>query len=560
MDDSTRAVLNLLDNAVWITDPDMGGIVWANRAALVMWLAKDLDDLLSRAPNPSPTIRATLTQLRDRVAAGERVRQERTIFPLGHAKRIEMTIGPYTFPDGRIGLLVEARPITQADPEMVRAAEAVRYAPIIVITFSADGMMVQANTLARQTFGNTFSLSSICARRQDAQDIIGQTESGATFSRDVQVFTSTEKRWLAVEARRILDPVTATPSILMSAHDMTARIEAEQTKEDVVAIVSHELRTPMTAIKGALELLLGGLAKDDPVLAQELLQMAAENTRRLSALVDDLLDVRELTSGDLSVDFKPCDLGAVVTHAVALQNPAAQARSIKLECTIHGPLPTIVDEGRIQQVVLNLVSNALKHTPPGGCVRVVGEAVDDCVRVSVTDDGPGVPEEFRDRIFQRFAQADSSSTRNNSGTGLGLFIAKSLVEIHGGRLAYGDSTDAGAVFYFDLPHEKADSGKRPPPNKSNGDLLPAALTVGPAEPNSPHEPIAGAADPHTNETHLALDGQQPRHGAAHEKSSEEHGPKHRTSIPSSTQSHGNDHGKTHEWLGHRSHTHRRNRD
>ena len=199
---------------------------------------------------------------------------------------------------------------------------------------------------------------------------------GDTFTRDVRVFTNDGKRWLAVEARKILDPVTAGPAILLSAHDMSARIEAEQAKEDLVSIVSHELRTPMTAIKGAIELLAGGIAKDDEALAEELLQMAAENTRRLSSLVDDLLDVRKITSGNLSVDFKPCDLQQVLHGTVALHNPAAQARNIKLECHANTSLPVCADEGRIQQVLLNLVSNALKHTPNGGRVVIAGELIE----------------------------------------------------------------------------------------------------------------------------------------------------------------------------------------
>ncbi len=450
LNQQTLAVLDNLDQSVWITDPEWG-IIWANLSAIALWNAKGLDDLLVRPLNPSPTIRATLLQLRDSVASGQRVKQERTIFPLGEAKRIEMTIGPYSFTDGRMGLLVEARPVHQINPEMVRAAEAIRYAPIIVVTFSNDGMMIQANTLARETFGNTFTLQSIFLNGQDVEDLVSRSESGETFARDVRVFTNDGKRWLAVEARKILDPVTAGPAILLSAHDMSARIEAEQAKEDLVSIVSHELRTPMTAIKGAIELLAGGIAKDDPALSEELLQMAAENTRRLSALVDDLLDVRKITSGNLSVDFKPCDLSQVLQATVALHKPAAQARNIKLDCRTNAPLPVRADEGRIQQVLLNLISNALKHTPPGGCVVVAGEVVEQKVRVSVTDDGPGVPEAFRERIFQRFAQADSSSTRTIAGTGLGLYIAKTLVEIHGGQLAFDNAENAGAVFYFELP-------------------------------------------------------------------------------------------------------------
>ena len=451
MNHQTLAAFDLLDHAVWISDPESGSIVWANRAAIALWNAKGLEDLQARPLNPSPTIRATMLQLRDSVASGQRIRQERTIFPLGQAKRIEMAIGAFTLDDGRVGLLVEGRPVHQADPEMVRAAEAVRYAPIIVVTFSKDGMMIQANTLARQTFGNTFTLRSIFLNERDVDDLVEQSGKSDTFTRDVRVFTNEGKRWLAVEARKILDPVTAGSAILLSAHDMSARIEAEQAKEDLVSIVSHELRTPMTAIKGAIELLAGGMAKDDAALGDELLQMAAENTRRLSSLVDDLLDVRKITSGNLSVDFKHCDLQEVLHGTVALHNPAAQARNIKLECHTNGSLPVCADEGRIQQVLLNLVSNALKHTPNGGRVVIAGELIENRVRVSVTDDGPGVPEAFRERIFQRFAQADSSSTRAIGGTGLGLYIAKTLIEIHGGQLAFENAEDAGAVFFFELP-------------------------------------------------------------------------------------------------------------
>lgn len=453
------SVLELLDHAVWITDPDSGSIVWANRSGVEMWMAKDIEDLSKRGQNPSPTIRATLAQLRDTVASGKRVKQERTIFPLGQARRIEMNIGRYTFADGRIGLLVEARPVATLDPEMVRAAEAVRFAPIVVITFSRDGSMIQANTLARQTFGNTFTLQSIFVASRDVADLLARTETGESFVRDVRLVTTAGQRWFSTDMRRVLDPVTAGTSILMSAHDMTARIEAEQAKEDLVSIVSHELRTPMTAIKGAIDLLAGGMAKDDEALSQELLQIAADNTQRLNALVDDLLDVRKLTSGNLSVECKPCDLGQLMHSTVALQTPAAQARNVKLECRMQGPLPVHVDAGRIQQVLLNLISNALKHTPGGGRVVVEGELLPDCVRASVTDDGPGVPEGFRDRIFQRFSQADSSSTRSNSGTGLGLYIAKTLVEIHGGELGFDDAAHGGAIFYFRLPRWEPEAHK-----------------------------------------------------------------------------------------------------
>jgi len=398
---------------------------------------------------------------RDRVASGQRIRQQRTIFPKGQAKRIEMTIGRYDLDDGRVALLVEAQPVGQIDPEMVRAAEAVRYAPIVVTTLSMEGMMIQANTLARQSFGNTFTLQSIFLNSQDAVDLLILTDNGETFSRDVQVFTQQGKRWFAIEARQVQDSLTGVAAILVSAHDVTVRIEAQQAKEDLVSIVNHELRTPMTGIKGAIDLLVGGIADDDPALHRELLQIAADNTRRLNALVDDLLDVRKITSGHLSVDFKPCDLKHLLVATVDSNQAVAQSRQIKIECRVNTPLPVYADEGRIQQVILNLISNALKHTPSGGTIRVVGEIIESHVRVAVIDDGPGVPEEFRKRIFQRFAQADSSSTRSQSGAGLGLCIAKTLVEAHGGKLGFENIKNAGAVFFFDLPRlTSAQSSRR----------------------------------------------------------------------------------------------------
>lgn len=208
----------------------------------------------------------------------------------------------------------------------------------------------------------------------------------------------------------------------------------------------------MTGIKGAIDLLMGGVADEDPALYRELLQIAAENTNRLGALVNDLLDVRKLADGHFPMSIQHCDLKGILQSAVELNQPAAQAGRIRIECRVEVPLPVHVDEGRIRQVVMNLISNALKHTPQGGLVVVSGERIDRRIRVSVIDQGPGVPEQFHDRIFQRFSQADSSTTRSISGTGLGLHIAQKLIEAHQGHLAFKNSEETGAVFYFDLPY------------------------------------------------------------------------------------------------------------
>ena len=133
------------------------------------------------------------------------------------------------------------------DPEAVRASEAVRYAPLVVATFFPTGEVVQANTRARQVFGHDFSFQSIFAHREEAEHALSRLEGGGVVSEDVEVLTLSGQRFYAIEVRQIPDPVTGKQAILMSAHDMTARIEAERAKEDLISVVSHELRTPMTA-------------------------------------------------------------------------------------------------------------------------------------------------------------------------------------------------------------------------------------------------------------------------------------------------------------------------
>lgn len=450
--DPRLEILHLLDQPVWITDPDVVRIVWANHAAVALWRAEDLHELVNRDLAPSPTIRATLQQLRDRVASGERVTSDRTIYPKGDAIRVHMSFKSFPLPDGRGGLLVEGTPIRDAvDPEVVRAAEAVRYAPLVVTTHALDGSLLQANTLARETFGNAFSFEGIFAEPAEGTRALAEVAGGEPFFEDVEVVTTEGPRWFSVAARPIPDPVTGKPGILVSAHDMTARIEAERAKDELVSVVSHELRTPLTAIRGAIGLVVGGVAEKDPVLHAELLQMASENVERLGRLVDDLLDVRKLAAGGISLELAHADLADVVRSAALLHAPAARLKEIVVETDVPERMPVFVDPQRIQQVILNFLSNAIKHSPAGEVVQVRARPIAEGVRVEVADRGPGVPEAFRDKIFRRFSQADASSTRSVGGTGLGLYIAKTIVVMHGGRLGYENGKAGGAVFFFELP-------------------------------------------------------------------------------------------------------------
>ena len=236
--------------------------------------------------------------------------------------------------------------------------------------------------------------------------------------------------------------------------DISERKRVDRLKSEFVSTVSHELRTPLTSIRGSLGLLVGGAAGPMPVQAREMVAMALQNSERLGRLIDDILDIEKIASGQLQFRPRPVDLNLVVRRALdAVQGYAASHR-IRLALVAeaqHGVV--IADEERVTQVLANLISNASKFSPPGEAVEVEIAEASGRVRVSVRDRGPGIPEEFKSRIFQRFAQADGSDTRLKGGTGLGLSISKAIVERMNGDIGFEPNPEGGTTFFFELPVE-----------------------------------------------------------------------------------------------------------
>lgn len=452
LDDPRLSVLDLLDHAVWITQPESASILWANRSAVALWQAESLEELTSRNMTPSETMRATLMQLRERVLRGERVRSDRTIYPKGVVTPVEMSIGAYELLGGGVALFVEAiRARDKPDPERVRWAEAVRYAPVAMTTHLLDGTTLSANTLARESFGLSFAFADLFAHSEDAALVLSEVQQGRAFAKDVELRTALGVRMFDVEVRPAPDPVTGTTAMLVSALDVTARCEAEKAKDELISVVNHELRTPLTALRGALALLVHHDAVS-PEERRELLEVADENSLRLLRLINDLLDVRKLAEGALELHRRPEKIGPIIQKAVELQTSLATTSGVVLKTSLPaGAAVAEVDSDRILQVVANLLSNALKHTPRNSEVQVEAVYEDGNVRVSVRDQGSGVPSAFQERLFGRFAQANATDGRKVSGTGLGLYIAKTLVEAHHGRLAYDAAVTDGARFFFELP-------------------------------------------------------------------------------------------------------------
>jgi PAS domain S-box-containing protein len=250
--------------------------------------------------------------------------------------------------------------------------------------------------------------------------------------------------------------------------DISERKVVEQMKNEFVSVVSHELRTPLTSIRGALGLVNGGVAGELPPQARKMIDIAIKNSDRLIRLINDILDIEKIESGKMAFRFKPIDLRRLITATLEANRAYAAGLNVALETA--EPLPALYvhgDADRLNQVLTNLLANAAKFSPPGAAVVVGAETHNGMARVTVRDAGPGIPEAFRERIFQKFAQADSSNTRRQGGTGLGLSISRAIVERHHGRIGFTTELNVGTTFYVDLPAlpPPSDPVAEPPPRR-----------------------------------------------------------------------------------------------
>jgi len=236
--------------------------------------------------------------------------------------------------------------------------------------------------------------------------------------------------------------------------EQAARADAERanrTKDEFLATLSHELRTPLTAILGWTHLIRGGNL--DAAMMTRALETIERNARSQSQLIDDLLDVSRIITGKLMLDFRPVELSSIIEASVDTVRPMAEAKSIRVQpqlrtshCVVSG------DPARLQQVVWNLFSNAVKFTPEGGSIEVGLTCDERRVELEVSDTGQGINQDFLPYIFDRFRQADGTTTRKHGGLGLGLAIVRHLVELHGGTIrAHSDGDGRGATFTLSLP-------------------------------------------------------------------------------------------------------------
>jgi signal transduction histidine kinase len=236
-------------------------------------------------------------------------------------------------------------------------------------------------------------------------------------------------------------------------NEANARLrEISAMKEEFLALTTHDLRSPLTVISGVINFFTSGRLGDLTSEQKNMVEMMERNTQNLIELVNDLLDASKLESGTMRLDPTTIELSGLAAELREQMEPLAREKEISLEEEIPEDLaPLRADRAKLRRVLVNLVSNALKFTPKGGRVRLTAAREGSFVRVCVVDTGVGIPAEDLHDIFDKYAQARSRATRSEKGTGLGLYITRQLVELHGGKISVQSEVGKGSAFSFTIP-------------------------------------------------------------------------------------------------------------
>ncbi|MGA9450240.1 MAG: ATP-binding protein [Verrucomicrobiia bacterium] len=312
--------------------------------------------------------------------------------------------------------------------------------------------------LANRAFKNLFGIKAElrgktimeALRVRELAEIVERVEGeGQMFDYELKLPDLSE-RWLQVNAAAISNSAGEREGTILVFHDLTRLKQLERTREEFVANVSHELRTPLSLIKGYVETLLDG-ARNNPEVAERFLKIIERNAQRLDLLIQDLLTISALEAGRVKLNLQTVELRPLVEKVLGDLKPPADNKSISFVNQLPDLIAT-ADVGRLEQVFANLVDNAIKYGRTQGTVTIGGgKTGDGRIEVFVQDDGPGIPPESLDRIFERFYRVDKARSREQGGTGLGLSIVKHIVQNHGGKVWVKSEPGKGATFFFTLP-------------------------------------------------------------------------------------------------------------
>ena len=327
-----------------------------------------------------------------------------------------------------------------------------------LVVVDPRGRIALANRAAEALFG--FSRMMVggtlleTIRHHEVAELAARVGAeGAVIEHEVRIETPTV-RVLQINAVALRDTAGAAAGAVLVFHDVTRLRELEGVRQDFVANVSHELRTPLSLIKSTAETLLDG-AKDDPAVATRFLEIIDKHANRLTLLIDDLLLLARLDSGRVEMKFQAWPLRDAAQDSLDDFGIMARARGVTLENAVPDDLIARADPERLRQVLSNLIDNAIKYGRPEGRVTIGGRPLDEGrVELTVRDDGPGIPMEAKERVFERFYRVDKARSREQGGTGLGLAIVKNVMQAHGGEVHVESAPGAGTTFFLTLPAMK----------------------------------------------------------------------------------------------------------
>ncbi len=429
------------------------------------------------------------------IRRGETVKHHQTVRLTKDGKEIDvsLSISPIKSPAGAvIGACKIARDVTEQKLAEEKFHLAVEASPSGILMTDLAGHIVMVNSEIEKLFG--YPRDELIGR--PVEDLLPEGLRAAHLGSRSQYLAAPKTRRIGASGdlfgRRKdgtefpvevgLNPIQARESLLILSViiDITERKRLDRMKDEFVSTVSHELRTPLTSIAGSLGLLLGTAGDGLPESARRLLSIAHSNSRRLGKLVNDILDIEKLESGQVGFTFKLTAVRPLIEQAVEASLGYADTYLVHLRHEIAAEEDVWVDPDRFSQVLANLISNAIKFSPPDGEVVVATERRDNVLRLTVRDQGSGIPPEFRSRIFGKFAQADGTNTKKTGGTGLGLSIVKEIVARLGGEVGFHDAPGGGTIFYVDLPASVAAArGARAASGRAEtGDIKTAAIALG----------------------------------------------------------------------------------
>jgi len=401
---------------------------------------------------------SSLTELADAMAAG---RLDRRIALRGNDEL------------GRLGLAFNRMAEELGETIALISDERTRLAALLetmgdgLLMIDHDGVIVLANSAAEHLLDPATRFAARTGGRTEVRDRplveVARDHELTGLVRDARREGAVRSALIESGGRRTIRAVAAPVggvaggAVLLVLHDLTEIRRLETARRDFVANISHELRTPLASVRALVETLEGGAIEDEPV-ARHFLALMREEVEQLTEMVRELLELSRIESGQVPLRLASVEPGELIARAVARLAPQAERAGQTLTIATTGDqFPVLADAERIGQVLLNLLHNAIKFTPPGGHIVVAAERSGDAVVFSVRDSGIGIDPADLPRIFERFYKADKA--RSSGGTGLGLAIAKHLVGAHGGTLAVRNNTGApGATFSFTLPIGAAREG------------------------------------------------------------------------------------------------------